>query len=61
MFQYQKKILKKKVSREIVFELTSLFDVETQEPTSMSTTTSAFAFLSNFAEFYYHTVFETRS
>ena len=43
---------KKKVSREIAFELISLF---------LPTTTRAFAFLSKFLDFYYHKIFETRS
>ena len=54
------RIFKKKVSREIAFELISLFHVQIQEPKSMSTTTRAFAFLAKFLEFYYHKIFETR-
>ena len=61
MFLYQKESLKNKVSREIAFELISLFHVQIQEPKSMSTTTRAFTFLANFLEFYYHKIFETRS
>ena len=38
-------ILKKKVSREIAFELISLFHVQIQEPISMSTTPTAFVCL----------------
>ena len=49
--------LKKKVSREIAFELISFFHVQIQEPTSMSTTTRPFVFLAKFLEFYYHKIF----
>ena len=55
------RILKKKVSREIVFELISFFHVQIKEPTSISTTTRVFVFLAKFLEFYYHKIFETRS
>ena len=55
------RIFKKKVGREVAFELISLFQVQIQEPKSMSTTTRAFVFLANFIEFYYHKIFETRS
>ena len=51
----------KKESREIAFELISLFHVQIQEPKSMSTTTRAFVCLSKFLEFYYHKIFQTRS
>ena len=50
----------KKESREIAFELISLFHVQIQEPKSMSTTTTAFVILAKFLEFY-HSIFETRS
>ena len=50
-----------KKSREIGFELISLFHVQIQEPISVSTTIRAFVFLAKFDEFYYHKVFETRS
>ena len=50
----------KKESGEIAFDLTSLFHVQIQEPTSRSTTTRAFVFLAKFAEFYYHKIFEGR-
>ena len=50
-----------KESRETAFQLISLFHVQIQEPTSMSTTTKAFVFLGKFFEFYYHEVFEKRS
>ena len=49
---------KKKVSREIAFELISLFHI--QEPTSRSTTKTALVFLAKFAGFY-HKIFKTRS
>ena len=35
--------------------------VQIQGPTSRSTTTRAFFFLAKFAEFCYHTIFETKS
>ena len=57
----EKKKLKNKVSGEIAFELISLLHIQIQEPTSSSTTTTAFVFLAKFAEFYYHKIFETRS
>ena len=57
----RKEFLKKKVSGEIAFELISLFHVLVQEPASRSTTTRAFVFLTKFAEFYYHKIFETGS
>ena len=60
MFWYQKEFLKKKVSREIAFELISLSHVQIQELKSMTTTTAAFVFLAKFLEFYYHKIFETR-
>ena len=60
-FSISKEFLKKKVSGEIALELISLFHVQIQEPTSRSTTTRAFVFLANFAEFYYREIFETRS
>ena len=47
MFKYQKEFLTKKVSGEIAFDLISLFHVQIQEPTSRSTTTRAFVFLTN--------------
>ena len=50
----------KKESREIAFELISLFHVQIQEPISRSTATGVFVFLAKFAEFYYHKVFEAR-
>ena len=40
-----------KKSGEIAFELINLFHVERQQPTSRSTTTRAFVFLTKFAEF----------
>ena len=43
------------------FQLISLFYVQIQEPTSMSTTRTAFAFLAKCAESYYHQILETRS
>ena len=60
-FSIRKEFLKKKVSGEIAFELISLFHVQIQEPTSMSTTKTALVFLAKFAEYYYHKMFETRS
>ena len=45
----------------MVFALISLFHVQTQEPTSRSTTTRAFAFFAKFPEFYYQIIFEARS
>ena len=60
-FSIRKEFFKKKVSGEIAFELISLFRVQIQEPTSRSTTTTAFVFLAKYAEFYYHKVFETRT
>ena len=60
-FSIKKEFLKKKVSGEIAFELISLFHVDIQEPTSRSTTTTAFFFLAKFAEFYYHKISDTRS
>ena len=58
-FSIRKEFLK--VSGEIAFELISLFHVQIQEPTSRSTTTTAYVFLAKFAEFYYDKIFETRS
>ena len=58
-FSIRKEFLK--VSGEIDFELISLFHVQIQEPTSRSTTTTAYVFLAKFAEFYYDKIFETRS
>ena len=55
------RILKKEVSGEIGCDLISLFHMQIQEPTSSSTTTTAFVFLAKFAEFYYHKIFEERS
>ena len=52
--------LKKKVSREIAFELINLFNIQMQELTSRSTTSRSFVFLAKFGEFY-HKIFETRS
>ena len=53
---------KKKVSREIALDLISLFHVQIKEPAaSRLTTTTAFVFLTKFAEFYYQKIFETRS
>ena len=49
-FSIRKEFLKKKVSGEIAFELISLFHVQIQEPTSMSTTKTALVFLAKFAE-----------
>ena len=46
-----RKFLEKKVTEEIAFEFISLFHVQIQESTSMSTTTRAFVFLAKFAEF----------
>ena len=60
-FSTENNFLKKKVSREIAFELISLFHVQIQELISRSTTTTAFVFLAKFGEFYYHKIFETRS
>ena len=57
----QKRILKNKVSGEMVFALISLFHVQIQEPTRRSTISRAFVFFAKFAEFYYHIIFETRS
>ena len=45
---------------EIAVELISLFCVQIQEPTSMSTTTRPFVFLTKFLKFYYHK-YEIRS
>ena len=56
-FSITKEFLKRKVSRDIAFDLISLFHVQIQEPTSRSTTTRAFIFLAKFAEFYYHKIF----
>ena len=61
MFYYQKEFLKKKGRGEIAFDLISLLHVQIQEPTSRSTTTTAFVFLTKFAQFYYHKIFEERS
>ena len=60
-FSIRKEFLKMKVSQEIALELIGLFCVQIQEPTSRSTTTTAFVFLAKFAEFYYHKIFETKS
>ena len=60
-FSIRKEFSKKKVSGEITFELISLFHVQIQKPTSRSTTMWAFGFLSKFAEFSYHKIFEIRS
>ena len=45
---------------EIAVELISLFCVQIQEPTSMSTTTRPFVFLTKFLKFYYRK-YEIRS
>ena len=50
----------KKESREIDFDLITLFKVQIQEPTSRSTSTRAFVFLAKVAEFYYHKIFEVK-
>ena len=55
------RILKKKISGEIDFDLISLFHVQIQELTSRSTTTRAFVFLAKFAEVYNHKIFGERS
>ena len=60
-FSIRKEFFKKKVSGEISFELISLLHVQIQEPTNRLTTTTVFAFLAKFAQFYYHKIFETRS
>ena len=60
-FSIRKGFVENKVSGEIAFELISLFHLQIQEPTSMSTSMRAFVFLAKFAEFYYHKIFETRS
>ena len=59
-FSARKEFSKKKVSGEIAFELISLFHLQIQKH-GRSTTMWAFGFLSKFAEFYYHKIFETRS
>ena len=51
----------KKVSGETTFPLISLFYVRIQEPASRSTTMGTFVFLVEFAEFYSHKMFETKS
>ena len=48
----------KKESKQIAFDLMSLFHVQMQELTRSSTTTRAFVFP---AKLYYHEMFETRS
>ena len=55
----EKTFLKKEVIGKIAFELISLFDAQIQQPTSRSTTTRAFVFLANFAEFYYYKILGT--
>ena len=55
------KEIKKKVSGETNFPLISLFYVRIQEPASRSTTMGTFVFLVEFAEFYSHKMFETKS
>ena len=60
-FSIRKEFLKKKVSAKIAFDLISLFHVKIKEPTSRSTITTAFVFLTKFAKFYNHKIFETRS
>ena len=57
----RKEVLEKKISRWISFALINLFYVQIQAPASRSTTTKAFVFLAEFAEVYYHKIFETRS
>ena len=57
LFLVSERIFKKKVSRDIAFDLISLFHIQIQEPTRSSTTTRAFVFP---AKFYYHKIFETR-
>ena len=47
-FSIRKKILKKKVNREIAFALISLLHVQIQEPASRSITTRMFVFLGKF-------------
>ena len=59
-FSIRKEFLKKKVSGEIAFDLISLFHAQIQESTGRSATMREFVFLSKFAEFYYHKIFETR-
>ena len=53
--------LKIKLVERLLIKLFSLFHVQIQEPTSRSSTTTAFVFLAKFAEFYCHKIFETRS
>ena len=60
-FTIRKEFLKKKVSGEIAFALVTLFHSQIQEPAGTSTTMRAFVFLAEFAEFYHHKIFETRS
>ena len=54
------RICKKKVSGEIASDVITLFYLQIQEPTRLSSTTIAFVFP---AKFYYHKIFEfeTRS
>ena len=60
-FFIRKEFFKKKISRQIAFELISLFNVQIiQEPTNRSTTIKAFVFLAKYVESY-HKMFETRS
>ena len=60
-FSIRKEFKKKKVSGEITFALINLFHVQIPEPASRSATTTAFVFLTKFAEFYYLKIFKTRS
>ena len=59
-FSIRKEFKKKKVSGDIAFGLISLFHVQIHESTGRSATTTEFVFLTKFAEFYYHKIFETR-
>ena len=60
-FSVRKELKKKEVKGEIAFALISLFRVQIQEPVSRSITMRAFVFLTKFADFYNHKIFETKS
>ena len=57
LFLVSERIFKKE-SRDIAFDLISLFHIQIQEPTRSSTTTTAFVFP---AKFHYQKIFETRN
>ena len=59
-FSIRREFYKEKVNKEIAFALIKLFQVQIQDPASMSTTTRALSFLAKFAEIYKQKMFDTR-